>query len=301
MSTTRSRRKSRVRSVVATAAVTAGALALAPAASAEGGGGWNAPQGPPVVALTESGRLITVDTFGTHRVLADVAVTGLQPGEELVGIDRRPKDGALYAIARSPQATGLYAVDSATGAVTRAADLVTTAGAPVVLLGTEFGVDFNPAADAIRIVSDGGQNLRVLPENRTVEGTARPIGTTFVDGTLNEGGFAAPGVAAAAYTGNDNDPATGTKLYVLDADTDRILVQDPPNAGTLGSGVALKARTTELAGFDILTVGGVDYAYGSLTKDSWDRSRLVKIDLASGQVRELGWLPTKDGVRGIAL
>src|SRR5690349_4775087 len=69
MSTTKSRRKSRVRSVVAAAAVTAGALALAPAAQANGGG---SPQGPPVVALTDSGRLITVDTFGTHRVLADV-------------------------------------------------------------------------------------------------------------------------------------------------------------------------------------------------------------------------------------
>jgi hypothetical protein len=37
---------------------------------------------------------------------------------------------------------------------------------PIVLSGTEFGVDFNPAADALRIVSDTGQDLRALPSAR---------------------------------------------------------------------------------------------------------------------------------------
>jgi len=292
------RRRSAVRVAVAGATLTMGALAIMPSAQATG----SRPQdGPTVVALTESGRLVTANTGRLHRAQSDVAVSGLAPGEELVGIDRRPKDGLIYGVARSPQATRLYTVDTATGVATPVADLVTTTGAAVVLFGTEFGVDFNPAADAVRIVSDGGQNLRVLPEDRVVEGTPRPSGTTFVDGTLNEGGFAASGVAAAAYTANDNDPATATKLYVIDADTDRLLVQDPPNAGVLVGGVDLRTRTSEFAGFDIVTTEGVDTAYVSITKDRWDRSRLVQVDLASGKVSDLGSLPTGQAVRGIAL
>ena len=205
-------------------------------------------------------------------------------------------------MARSPQATRLYSVDTTTGAATPVADLVTTAGTPVVLSGSAFGVDVNPAADAIRIVSDGGQNLRVLPEDRVVEGTPRAKGTTFVDGTLNEGGFAETGVTAAAYTGNDTDPATPTKLYVLDGDSGRLLVQDPPNAGTLTNPVELRQWwSTELTGFDIVTSGGTDTAYATLTKDRWDRSQLVKVDLATGKVHTLGRLPIDGGVRGITL
>lgn len=296
MSNRTSRRRGAVRVAVAGAALAVGAVALAPMAQATGG---KPSSGPTVVALTESGRVVTASAVGLQRAQSNVAISGLAPGEELVGIDRRPKDGLVYGVARSPQATRLYTVDPGTGKAVRVADLVTTGGAPIVLFGTEFGVDVNPAADAVRIVSDGGQNLRVLPEDRVVEGTPRAKGTTFVDGTLNEGGFAASGVAAAAYTGNDTDPATGTKLYVLDTDTDRLLVQDPPNAGTLSTPVKLGQRTTEFAGFDIVTTGGTDTAYASISKDRWDRTQIVKVDLATGKVSPIGLLPVDEPVRGI--
>ncbi len=71
------------------------------------------------------------------------------------------------------------------------------------LSGTTFGVDFNPAADRLRIVSDAGQNLRH---------NVNPNGVTLADGTLNyTAGTPASGIVAAAYTNNDLqpcDPAT---------------------------------------------------------------------------------------------
>jgi hypothetical protein len=296
-STTRRRRATRV--ALAGAALTLGAVAITPSAQATGSRPSNTPA---VVILTETGRLVTANSENPRRTQLDVAVSGLAPGEELVGIDRRPKDGLVYGVARSPQATRLYSVDTTTGVVTAVADLVTTSGAPVVLLGSAFGVDVNPAADAIRIVSDGGQNLRVLPEDRVVEGTPRPKGTTFVDGTLNEGGFAESGVGAAAYTGNDNDPATATKLYVLDSDSGRLLVQDPPNAGALTTPVDLRPWwSTELTAFDIVTSGTTETAYAALAKDRWDRSQLVRIDLATGKVSAFGTFSVDGGVRGIAV
>ncbi len=36
---------------------------------------------------------------------------------------------------------------------------------------------------------------------------------------------------AAAYTDPDNDPATGTTLYVIDADLNALTIQAPPNNG----------------------------------------------------------------------
>lgn len=301
MSNRRPLRRSRARAVAATATAGAFILTMAPAARATGNNPGPYSDGPVAVALTATNRLVTFGTYSTWSATSDVAVTGLAANEVLVGIDRRPKDLTIYAIARAPQSTSLYRVDAASGQVTKVADLVTTTGAPVVLFGAEFGVDFNPAADAIRIVSDGGQNLRVLPTERTVENVVRPAGTTFADGTLNEGGFAATGVTAAAYAGNDDDPATPTKLYVLDADDDRVLVQDPPNAGTLGTPVKVKGNVGRIGAFDILTLGGKDYAYATLHRDSSGKTRLVKVDLGSGQVRDLGRIPTSAPVRGVAL
>ena len=48
----------------------------------------------------------------------------------------------------------------------------TGAATPIVLSGSEFGVDFNPAADALRIVSNTGQNLRALPSDRVAAMTS---------------------------------------------------------------------------------------------------------------------------------
>jgi hypothetical protein len=294
---------SRTRSILGATAVVAATFALVPAAQANNGGEPKPPPQPGavVVALTSDDRVLTIDASQPKHAVIDVPVTGLRAGEDLVGLDRRPKDGILYGIARAPQSTWLYAIDATTGVATPGAQLVGVTGAPIVLLGGEFGVDFNPAADAIRIVSDGGQNLRVLPENRTVEGVARPVGTTFVDGTLNEGGEAATGIGAAAYTGNDTDPATPTKLYVIDTSSDRLLVQDPPNAGTLGGALALQKRTDDVAGFDIVTTGGKDVAYAALSGDGWKQSRLVLVDLATGGTWDLGKLPKGASIEGIAL
>lgn len=217
----------------------------------------------------------------------DLQVTGLRSGEKLVGIDFRPRDGELYGVGSKDDDAVLYRIDTDTGAATVVAPLVTVAGAPVVLSGEQFGVDFNPAADALRIVSDNGQNLRAFPSATTPAGVARVTGQTVVDGTLNEVGGTGTGIVGAAYTNNDNDPATATTLYDIDADTDRLLVQSPPNSGTLVNVGSLQVATRPVAGFDILTipVEGVatNFAYlATTTETGRPLSSLRTIDLASG-------------------
>jgi hypothetical protein len=68
------------------------------------------------------------------------SVTGLQPGEEIVGIDFRPATGQLYAVSNQSR---LYVLNRTNGAAAFAATLSTP------LSDTSFGVDFNPTVDRL--------------------------------------------------------------------------------------------------------------------------------------------------------
>ena len=92
-------------------------------------------------------------------------VSGLVGDQRLVGIDYRVQDGKLYGVGN---AGGVYTIDDG-GVATKVRQL------SVALEGTAFGVDFNPAANALRVISDTGQNLRqpfAMPDAQTVADTA---------------------------------------------------------------------------------------------------------------------------------
>lgn len=84
---------------------------------------------------------------------------------DLVGIDQRPSNGKLYGIGSN---AFVYRI-SQNGQVNAVGDgfdnpQLMPLSPGVALEGESFGVDFNPVPDAIRIVSNTGQNLRVSPE-----------------------------------------------------------------------------------------------------------------------------------------
>ncbi|WP_240734820.1 DUF4394 domain-containing protein [Hymenobacter sp. UV11] len=192
-------------------------------------------------------------------------VTGLQSGERLVGLDMRPLNGQLYGLGSTNR---LYTVNLSSGAAT-----VVGAGTPLVLTGTNFGFDFNPTVDRIRIVSDTGVNLRVNPAD----------GIALVDGTLNPG---TPTITAAAYT-NNFAGATTTVLYDIDSNTDMLYRQDPPNVGTLVLVGALGVNTTGVNGFDIGGTSGTGFAV--LTVGT--AASVYTINLATGAATKGGDLP----------
>src|SRR5262245_13878574 len=108
---------------------------------------------PDVVGLTSDGRLICFKARTPAKAQPIGTISGLTGGDtSLVGIDFRVQDGMLYGVGN---AGGVYTIDTTTAAAT----LVNTLTAPLTP-GTSFGVDFNPAADRLRIVSDAGLNLR---------------------------------------------------------------------------------------------------------------------------------------------
>lgn len=224
--------------------------------------------GAPTGAL---GYALTADRKVATFALADptkttsVAITGIPSTASIVGIDERPKTGALYAVVKNADATGTaYTVNPATGAASKAFDLKGITG-PLTLNGTRFGVDFNPVADALRITSDRAQNLRALPSDRIVAGVARLAGDTFVDGILSYDPLSAPtrtpaAIDASAYTNNLAAP-TATQLFNIDSVRSQLTLQNPPNDGTQAPVAAVSLAGRPVSGFDITTLGTTNTAY----------------------------------------
>ncbi len=241
-----------------------------------------------LMILTASNRLASVNRDAPATIRTSVPVTGLQTGENLVGIDFRPADGMLYGVGSTGR---IYTIDMNTGAATLksrlAADSADTSAPFAALAGTEFAVDFNPVADRLRVVGNTGQNLRINIDT----------GATTTDGDIN-GGAANGAVTAAAYT-NSFAGTASTTLYVIDSASDTLYIQNPPNNGTLASPVALGLDAGAMNGFDIdarsnagyavLSVGGVRTLYS------------VSLSTTATPLTAVGALGVTEDVRGIAL
>lgn len=241
------------------------------------------------IALTDTAKLVRFDTDRPERVKVLGSLKGLSGGDTaLVGIDYRPANGALYGVGDKG---GVYTVDDRNAKVTKVGQL------SVAMSGGSFGVDVNPAADALRIVGDDGQSLRF--------GFA--TGVTAVDGTLTYPATAAApattatGVTGAAYTNNDADPDTATTLYDLDSVLDQTVIQSPANAGLLAATGTLKVDTGATTGWDIYskvrngtTVDLEPYA----TLTTGGRTGVYEITLFTGRADLTGYLP--NGIRATA-
>lgn len=237
------------------------------------------------VGLTADQRLVSFGECNPSRPRDLGPVTGLSGNDtELVGIDYRVQDGLLYAVGNGG---GVYKFATPGTALATRVNQLSVALDPAA---TSFGVDFNPAADRLRIVSDTGQNLR-----HNVNAT----GTTIADGALNylEGTPPAPvaatNVVAAAYTNNDLDPATSTSLFDIDGDRDQVVLQSPPNAGVLFPTGKLGVDATGPIGFDVYSTvrDGVtirNAGFAVLTAEG--TPGFYRVDLLTGAAVRIGTL-----------
>jgi hypothetical protein len=199
----------------------------------------------------------------------------------LVGLDRRPANGLVYALS---DANDVYTIERASGAATLVSTLTVAFDG-----GPRSGVDFNPQVDRLRLVAASGQNLRVHVD----------LGATATDGALR---YAAddpnagkrPAIAAAAYTNAVANAAT-TKLFDIDSDLDVLALQDPPNDGVLRTVGPLGVDFGARAGFDIVSAGGVERALAV------SGAVLYDIDLATGAARPLGAVGASPGTDLIGL
>lgn len=208
-----------------------------------------------------------------------VAITGLQNGETLVGIDVRPATGVLYGIGSTNR---VYTLNTATGAATQ----IGAAGA-FTISGTRFGMDFNPIPDRIRLVSDADQSLRINPNDGTLSGTdtsLSPVSSSVVaaayDRNFFRGGPPATDPTPTTLFGIDNVGGTLVRIGGVDG-------TPSPNGGvvtTVGS-LGLGTGLNDEINFDI---SGSGVAFASLQNGGFGSTNIYSINLSTGGATLLG-------------
>lgn len=264
--------------------LTAAALAAALALPLSTAGAAEAATRTTALGLVNGTQLVDFQLANPAGAKLVGNITGFTGGDtRLIGIDYRVQDRRLYGVGNNG---GVYIFGS-NARITEVNRL------SVALSGTVFGVDFNPAADRLRIVSNTGQNLRhnLAPAQGTAATTADTT-LTYAGGT----GAAAPDITAAAYTNNDLDADTGTLLYDIDSGLDQLVVQSPANAGLLSLIGKLGIDAPADTGFDIDPLNR-----GWATFSTSDRSRLYRVDLGTGETVRTGAFPAGFAVTDLAI
>jgi hypothetical protein len=248
-----------VAKVVACAGMAGLALLAAPAS------------GELVYGVSSTQGLVSFNSAAPGTILSNMSISGLQAGETIRGIDFRPANGGLYALGSSSR---LYTLNTTTGAAT----MVGGGTFSPALNGMQFGFDFNPTIDRIRVVSDANQNTVLHPD------TGAGTGVTSVfygPGDVNEN--MNPNIVGSAYTRNFVGGGT-TQLYGIDSNLD-ILVTQANSAGTLATVGALGADFGNDVGFDISPAG---IAYVSNRLAIAPQTHFFTINLATGQTSLAG-------------
>jgi hypothetical protein len=225
-----------------------------------------------LVGLTADNKLVKIDT-ATLTASTPMAISG---ADRVLGIDVRPADGKLYGLTATGQ---LVIIDHMSGKATAGSTLSEKAA-----LGSRPIVDFNPAADRLRVIGADGTSLRVNVEN----------GATTVDKPLNYDPADAnaakkPMVAAGAYT-NSAKGAKSTELFHVDGGTGALVIQNPPNDGVL------KTRgTVGVSGLADAVMDIDNEAEGKNTAYLIAGGTLYTVDLATGKATQVGALKGMNG------
>lgn len=231
-----------------------------------------------IVALIGQDVLATIDSR-TAKTKGLVKIDGVGP---VLGIDVRPADGRLYALASDGT---IATVDPTTGKATAKAILDKLPQTEMQVV-----VDFNPVADKLRIIGEDGTNLRADVDSGKVTAD-QPLRFAATDPAAGR----TPTIVAGAYS-NSLKGAKETTLYDIDAGLGGLFRQAPPNDGILNT-IGVIGVTVDRVGFDILADGA-----GTNTGMLLANGKLYTLDLATGKPaggRTIAGLPAD--VRDIAV
>ena len=224
-----------------------------------------ASQAAMLAGLQDGKSIVLIDT-DQKKVTGSVKLDG---GASLIGIDVRPADGKLYGVTADG---AIGTVDVKTGKWEKKSQL-----SEKLPDGATFSVDFNPAADRLRVLSSTGMSLRINVDDgkATVDGQLK-----YADADANKG--KQPKVTAAAYT-NSYAGTKETALYDMDMAAGVMVKQAPPNDGTLNTVGKVGIDASGPVAFDI-------WSDGKGANVGWLLSggKLHTVDLATGATKSIG-------------
>jgi hypothetical protein len=224
----------------------------------------------------------TLTQFDSATLKAGKATPIKGMNGRVAGIDMRPSDGQLYAVALDGS---VYTVNTTTGEATFKIKLEKMLPADAV-----HTIDFNPAADRLRLIGSDGTSLRANVDDGkvTVDGSLKYAETDPAKGKK-------PNVVAGAYS-NSVKGTKETALYDIDATLGTYLKQAPPNDGILSTIGKTGIKAKSIA-FDIATD-----SVGKNTGYAMTGTSLYTIDIATGVASSLGKVKGLPGIpRDIAV
>jgi uncharacterized protein DUF4394 len=240
-----------------------------------------------VVALAANNQLLQFSVSAPNSIISATTVSGLKAGDSLVGIDYRPANGQLYALAVNGAMGRLYTINPLTGAATAVGAGFAAPQSAGASAGKDYGFDFNPTVDRIRVVADSRDNFRVHPDTGAA---VSPADFALTEGTV---------VTGAAYDRNFSGSKV-TTLYAIDPKAGQLVTiggidsAPSPNGGVVRVIGPLGVNASNEVGFDI-TVGAEGSAYASLTVNG--KPGFYTIDLKSGAATLVGTI----GNGGVAI
>jgi hypothetical protein len=221
--------------------------------------GTTAAKAEKVAALLNGNTIAIVDT-DTKKAGKAMTITGLSGS--LVGIDVRPADNMLYGLVDD----GTLVTIAMDGKATMKSKLDT-----MLPKGATATVDFNPAADRLRVMGNDGTNLRVNVDDGKV---TKDGDHKYADGDMHKG--EKPNIVAGAYT-NSYKGTKETVLFNIDGTIGGLIRQAPPNDGVLAA-VGKLGIKADRAAFDILSDGKGGNSAWLMAGDT-----LYSVDLATGK------------------
>lgn len=243
-----------------------------------------------ILGLTTDNKLIAFDAFAPAQIVrGPLDIIGLPAGYTIVGMDVRPSNAQLYALAYNATSgmARLYVLNAMTGT----ANPVGTADVELELGTGEASVDFNPVVDRIRVVGLNRNNYRLNPITGAIAATDTDV--DYAVGDVNQG--VVPEVGAAAYT-NSYVATETTTLFVYDQGLNVIATQIPPNAGVLNTIGRTTVTFEQSQGradmdiyFDPVTRANIAYLVTRDTSQAGDALYLV--NLSAGSTTLIGSVP----------
>jgi hypothetical protein len=171
------------------------------------------------------------------------------------------------------------------------------------LQGDAIGMDFNPVADRVRVMSTSGQNVRLHPDTGALAATdPAPF---YAAGDRRAG--VKPEVAAAAYTYNKKDDKLTTN-FAIDRNGGFLVTMGSAegaqpvvsfNTGQLYTVGALGVTEMSDASMDIADVSGA--AFAAVRLKSHATTRLYSVDLQTGKGTFIGTIGDGARVLGLAV
>ncbi|MES2587965.1 MAG: DUF4394 domain-containing protein [Bacteroidota bacterium] len=227
-----------------------------------------------MVSSVEADDLSTITNSGN--------ISGITFGHQLIGMDFRPTTGQLYlmsyeSMSGNAQLYTLNLTDFSASMVGGVFQIATNQ--------SNFGFDFNPTVDRIRITTREGMNYRVHPNTGVLLATDGNL--SYAVGDANE--MATPMIGSVAYT-NSYIGSTSTTLYTYDDVLMNLNTQIPPNNGTQNTIGALSTGGIGNGELDIYynATSNQNMAYFIQDISALDMNKLHSVNLTTGAASLLG-------------